>query len=254
MKATLPKNQFKAEFTASPQRARRGIWMTMASATSAEICAGSGADWLLFDGEHAPYTVASLLDQLRAASGYPMPLIVRPVETTPAHIKQVLDLGAQNLLLPMVDTPEQARAAMRAVRYAPRGIRGVGASVARAGNWGRYTSYMEEAEAELFVLLQIESREALSHLDELLEVEGPDGFFIGPADLGASLGNPPAEELHAIVCDALAKIRAAGLVAGSLAFDDAVAEQYIAAGANFIATTADSTLLVEALAAKFPEG
>lgn len=249
----VPINTFKEEYRTHPEKVHRGIWVTLGSPSATEICAGSGADWILIDGEHAPYTNEGIMEHIRAASSFSTPVIGRPVETTAANIKQLLDIGVRNIVLPMVDSAQEAHQAMEAIRYAPAGMRGVGASVARAGNWGRYANYMDEAEDEIFVLLQIESRQALDNFDEILEVEGLDGFFIGPADLGASLGNPPAEELNAIVCETLRKIRAKGLVAGSLAFDPKTAEEYIAAGANFIATTADSTLLVQAVDALFGE-
>lgn len=146
----------------------------------------------------------------------------------------------------MINSRQQAEDVVAATRYPPRGVRGVGASIARSGQWGRITDYMDTAENELLIIVQVESREALDNLDEIIKAEGIDGIFIGPADLGASLGNPPADQLDATVCDALARIRRAGLIAGSIALEAATATKYAHAGANLLAIASDTDLLVHA--------
>jgi len=242
----VPRNRLKERLLAE-QGPQLGLWLSSGSSLMTEIAAGSRFDWGLLDGEHGPNHIASLADQLRAIGQYAMTPVIRPAETNRVLIKQVLDAGAQCLLLPMIDTPEDAAAAVAATRYPPRGARGVGASIARAGHWGRIRGYMEEAEAQLCVILQVETREGLSHLDEILRVEGVDGVFIGPADLGASLGNPPQDELDGIVCECLGRIRDAGLVAGSIALEESVAREYVEAGANLLAVASDTDLFVRAL-------
>ncbi|MCS5881454.1 aldolase/citrate lyase family protein [Klebsiella variicola subsp. variicola] len=164
-----------------------GLWLSSTSSYMAEIAATSGYDWLLIDGEHAPEHHSGPLSSaagdcpLRQPAGH----FVRS-RANRSLIKQVLDIGARTLLVPMVDTAEQAREVVSATRYPPIGSRGVGAGVARAARWGRIENYMAEANDELCLLIQVESRTALENLDAILEVDGIDGVFIGPADLSAS--------------------------------------------------------------------
>lgn len=215
----------------------------------AEIAATSGYDWLLIDGEHAPNTIQDLYHQLQAIAPYASQPVIRPVEGNRSLIKQVLDIGARTLLVPMVDTAEQAREVVSATRYPPIGSRGVGAGVARAARWGRVENYMAEANDELCLLIQVESRTALENLDAILEVDGIDGVFIGPADLSASMGHrgqPGHPEVQKVILDGIATVRAAGKAAGVLATDPALAQQYLDAGALFVAVGVATTLLVKA--------
>ncbi len=174
-----------------------------------------------------------------------------------ALIKQYLDLGLQTILVPMVDTPEQAQAIVRAMRYPPEGIRGMGG--ARASRWGRYPAYAKEANDQVCLLVQAESREALANLDAIAAVEGVDGIFIGPADLSASLGhvgNPDHPEVQAAIEDAIARIQRAGKAAGILTPDEALARKYLELGALFVAVGLDTNLLARstsALAARFKD-
>ncbi|WP_316668413.1 aldolase/citrate lyase family protein [uncultured Propionibacterium sp.] len=242
----VPRNGLKERLLAG-REPQLGLWLSSGSSGMAEIAAGARFDWGLVDGEHGPNSIVSILTQLRAIEPYGMTPVVRPAEASRVLVKQVLDVGAQCLLLPMIGTPEEAAEAVAATRYPPRGVRGVGASIARAGRWGRIGNYMAEAEEQLCVILQVETREGLSRIDEVLRVEGVDGVFIGPADLGASLGGPAADELEAIVCECLRKIRGAGLVAGSIALEEGTARRYSAAGANLLAVASDTDLFVRAL-------
>src|ERR1700688_4930941 len=152
---TLPKNLFKTALTMqSPQI---GLWLALADAYSAEICAGSGVDWLLIDGEHAPNDLRSILAQLQAVAPYPVTPVVRPPVGDPALIKQLLDLGVEVLLIPMVESAAQARALVAATRYPPDGIRGVGSALARASRWNRVGGYLKGAAETVSLLVQIES-------------------------------------------------------------------------------------------------
>lgn len=210
-----------------------GLWLSSTSSYMAEIAATSGYDWLLIDGEHAPNTIQDLYHQLQAIAPYASQPVIRPVEGSRSLIKQVLDIGARTLLVPMVDTAEQAREVVSATRYPPVGSRGVGAGVARAARWGRVENYMAEANDELCLLIQVESRTALENLDAILEVEGIDGVFIGPADLSASLGHPDDAghpDVQRVIEQSIRRIRTAGKAAGFLAVDPAMAEKCLAWG------------------------
>ena len=227
-----------------------GLWLSSTSSYLAEIAATSGYDWLLIDGEHAPNTAQDLYHQLQAIAPYSSQPVIRPLEGSRALIKQVLDIGARTLLIPMVDDAKQAREVVAATRYPPEGVRGVGASVARAARWGRVENYMAQANEEFCLLMQMESKAALENLDEILEVEGIDGVFIGPADLSASLGYPDNAghpEVQRIIEQSIRRIRNAGKAAGFLAVDPAMAEKCIAWGANFVAVGVDTLLYSEAL-------
>ena len=223
-----------------------GFWLGLASPYTAEISAGAGFDWLLIDGEHAPNDIQSVLAQLQAIAPYPTSAVVRPAEGTSVIIKQLLDIGAQSLLIPMVESAAQAAALVQACHYPPHGIRGVGTALARAAAWGRHHDYLEKANAEICLLLQVESRAGLEALDEIVNTAGVDGVFIGPADLAASLGylgQPAHPEVKAIIEQALKRIRAAGKSAGILATDQALAEHYRDCGAQFIAVGVDTLVL-----------
>lgn len=234
-----------------------GLWLGLCSPYSAELLAGAGFDWLLIDGEHAPNNVQTTLSQLQAIAPYPSQPVVRPPWNDPVIIKQLLDIGAQTLLLPMVQNAEQAKQAVRATRYPPAGIRGVGSALARASRWNRVPDYLTRANNEMCVIVQVETREAMNNLPEILKVEGVDGVFIGPADLSADMGfsgNPNHPEVKAAIEKAIVQIRAAGLAPGILMAAPEVAEHYLKLGALFVAVGVDTTLLArtaEALAAKF---
>jgi 2-dehydro-3-deoxy-L-rhamnonate aldolase len=244
----IPKNRFKEAIAKG--EVLYGLWLSTASPYMAELAAGADYDWLLIDGEHAPNTIQTVLGQLQAVAPYPAYPVVRPLEGNTALLKQVLDIGAQTVLVPMVDTAEDAKRMVAALRYPPNGQRGVGASIARASRWGRVSGYMAKAESELCLLVQVESREALGNLDAIMAVEGVDGVFIGPADLSASMGHPDDAghpEVQAAIEDCLKRIRAAGKAAGTLCTDPAAARKCIEWGANFVAVAVDTVSYVEAL-------
>ena len=234
-----------------------GCWVGLANPYAAEISATAGFDWLLIDGEHAPNDIGSLSGQLAAVLASASLPILRPVNDDPALLKQVLDIGAQSLLVPMVETADQARAIVRATRYGPQGMRGVGASLARAGGFGMIDDSVSTANAQICLILQVESRAGLAALDEILTLEGVDGVFIGPADLAADMGHPGDSghpEVRSAVLNALVRIRAAGKTAGVLATDASFIDDCRAAGANFLGVGVDVALFAGAmrtLAAKY---
>lgn len=253
-----PVNPFKKAL--AEQRAQIGLWLGLANSYTAEICAGAGFDWLLVDGEHAPNDLQTLLTQAQAIAGYPQTHAVARVpmghgELGQSLIKQYLDIGYTSLLVPMVDTPEQAAAIVRCTRYPGQGLRGVAGG--RASRWGRYPQYAREANEQVCVLLQAESRAALENLDAIAAIEGVDGIFIGPADLAASMGhtgNAGHPEVQAAIDDAIRRIVRSGRAAGILAADETLARHYLALGATFVAVGLDTSLLARAtseLATKF---
>jgi len=223
-----------------------GLWAALADAYVTEVLATAGFDWLLIDNEHAPNDVRSTLAQLQAVAAYPVHPIVRPVRSDTALIKQLLDIGAQTLLLPMIDTAGQAREAVAATRYPPAGVRGVGSALARASRWNRISGYLASAADELCVLVQVETVTALENLRDIADVPGVDGVFFGPADLSASmgfLGQPGETAVREAIRSGIRTVRAAGKAAGVLAPDRAFAQEYIDAGANFVAVGTDTGLL-----------
>lgn len=256
-----PVNSFKQALI--DRRPQIGFWLSLAHATSAEICAGAGFDWLLIDGEHSPNGLQELMAQAQAIAAYPQThAIARVPVGDPVLIKQYLDIGLQTLLVPMVDTAEQAALLVRACRYpqddGQGGIRGMAGG--RASRWGRYPNYAKEANEQVCLLVQAETTESLKHLDAIAAVPGVDGVFIGPADLSASMGhvgNPGHPEVQAAIEDAIARILRAGKAPGILTTDEAQAHHYLALGAVFVAVGLDTQVLARqtsALAGRFKTG
>jgi 4-hydroxy-2-oxoheptanedioate aldolase len=248
-------NKFKSAL--AEKRPQIGLWLSLANAYTAEICATTGFDWLLLDSEHAPNDVRGVLAQLQAVAAYPAHPVVRPVTGDVALIKQLLDIGAQTLLVPMIDTAEQARHMVSAMRYPPEGIRGVGAAAARASRWGGRADYLDRANDEVCLLVQAETGLALQNIEEICAVDGVDGVFIGPADLAASLGHrgkPGHPEVQAAIEDAMRRIIACGKAAGTLVSDTALAQRYLDLGCTYVAVGLDARLLAtgaRALRAEF---
>ncbi len=251
-------NRFKREIAAG--RHQIGLWQALACAYTAEICAGAGFDWLLIDGEHAPNDIPLILAQLQAVAAYPVEAVVRLSCADPVQVKQLLDLGARTLLVPMVESAEQAVKMVRATRYPPRGVRGVGSAIGRASRWNRVDRYLQTAEDDICLLLQIESVEGLKNLDSIAATDGVDGIFIGPSDLAAALGHlgdPTAASVQQAMEDAIARLVGVGRAAGILMADEHLTKRYLALGASFIAVGTDVTILArgaEALARAFGGG
>lgn len=250
-------NTFKQRLRSG--QAQIGLWLGLANPYCAELAANAGFDWLLIDGEHAPNDLRSLLGQLQAVAPYASQPVIRPVIGDTALIKQVLDLGVQTLLVPMVESAEQARELVRATRYPPSGVRGVGSALARASRWNTVPGYLDQANEQMCLLVQIENREGLANLDAIAAVEGVDGVFIGPADLSAAMGhrgNPGHPEVQAAIEDAIVRVQRAGKAAGILSADETLARRYLELGAAFVAVGVDTTVLMrglQGLAAKFKD-
>lgn len=253
----LKRNAFKHALAQG--KLQIGLWCSLCSNIAAEIVSDSGFDWLLLDTEHSPNEVPDILAQLQASQGGCSSAIVRPAWNDPVLIKRYLDIGAQTVLLPYVQNAEEARRAVAATRYPPAGIRGVTGS-GRASRYGRVTGYLERATDEICVLVQVETREALTELDKIAGVPGVDGVFIGPSDLSASfgrIGNPAHPDVQAALEDAAKRIRKAGKFAGILTGNEDEARRYIGWGYTFVAVGTDVVLLARAadgLARKFKGG
>lgn len=242
----MPLNPFKRALQAGKQQ--YGFWLGLCNPLSAELCGHCGYDWLLIDAEHAPNDLNTLHTQLLAIENTHSHPVLRLADDNPTTIKQVLDLGAQTLLIPMVETAAQAEALVAAVHYPPAGIRGVGTALARAARWNLVEGYMQQADAEICLIIQIESKKALDNLDAILAVAGIDGVFIGPADLAGSLGHlgkPGHPDVVASIENAIEKIRASGKAAGTLVADPVLARQYEDKGVQFLALGVDTLVLAK---------
>jgi 4-hydroxy-2-oxoheptanedioate aldolase len=251
----IPTNAFKRALRAGTPQI--GLWVGLADSYVAELLATVGFDCLVIDAEHAPNDPRSVLPQLQAMAPYPVHPIVRPVHGSVALIKQYLDIGAQTLIIPMVETPEQARQMVAATRYPTRGVRGVGSALARSSRWNQVDDYLGRSDAEMCVFVQVESIKALANLEAIAAVDGVDGVFFGPADLAASmdlLGKPSDPCVQAAILTGIATVKKAGKAAGTLTSDRKLAREYLQHGALFVAVGVDTTLLATAareLAAQF---
>ena len=252
MTMTNNTNAFKQAL--ANQQAQIGLWLSLANAYTSEICAEAGFDWLLLDGEHAPNDLRSMLAQLQAIAPFPAshPIGRIPLghgEAGVANIKQYLDLGFQTLLVPMVDTPEQAQQLVRATRYPQAddksGLRGMAGT--RASRWGRRPNYAREANDSICLLVQVETQSGLDHLEAIANTPGVDGVFIGPADLSAAIGHPgnaTHPEAQATIDEAIRRIVKTGKAAGILTSDETLGRHYLALGATFVAVGLDINILV----------
>ncbi len=229
-----------------------GCWLNLGSAAAAEMAGGAGFDWALIDGEHAPYDVTAIQAQLRALAAFEISPVVRVPVGRDWLIKQVLDLGVESLLVPMVEDADQAAALVRATRYPPEGVRGVGAAVARATGYGADGEYIAQVNEQICLIVQAESLRALENLEAIAATPGVDAVFIGPSDLAADMGfagRPDAPEVQAAITDAIGRIRAVGKAPGLLDFTPERFAGYREMGVGFLAVAADVTLLRGAMQA-----
>ena len=220
----------------------------MRSNVSAEIVGHAGFDWILLDTEHAPNDVPDVLGQLQAmATGTAEP-VVRCAWNDPVLIKRILDVGARSLLVPFVQNADEARRAVAATRYPPEGVRGVAVGT-RATRWGLRLDYLNWANSQMCVIVQIETRAALAQIEAIAAVVGVDGLFIGPSDLAADMGhlaNVGHAEPQAAFKDAVTRIRAAGKAAGILSGDQAAVQRFLDMGFSFVAVGSDTNVLAQA--------
>ena len=250
----MPHNTFKHAIAKG--QLQIGLWCSLCSNITAEIVAHSGYDWLLLDTEHSPNEVPDVLSQLQAVQTGTASAIVRPAWNDMVLIKRFLDIGAQTLLIPFVQTPEEARSAVAATRYPPSGIRGITGS-GRASRYGRVKDYLKNASSEICLLVQVETKSALDQIEKIASVEGIDGVFIGPNDLSASfghLGNWGHADVQAALKDAAVRLKKIGKAAGILTPNEEEAKRFIEWGYTFVAVGSDLGLLAknaDALAKRF---
>ena len=250
----LPRNTFKHSIAKGELQI--GLWCSLCSPITAEIVCHSGFDWLLLDTEHSPNEVPDVLSQLQAVQTGSASPIVRPAWNDIVLIKRLLDIGAQSLLIPFVQTAEEARRAVEATRYPPGGIRGITGS-GRASRYGRVTNYLKNASQEICLLVQVETKSALDRIEEIASVDGIDGIFIGPNDLAASfghIGNWAHPEVQLALEDAVRRLKKIGKPAGILTPNEEEAKRFIQWGYTFVAVGADLGLLArgaDALAKRF---
>lgn len=242
----LPQNRFKRALRDG--RHQIGLWNSIPGPLVAEMLATCGYDWVVIDTEHAVTDIPDTLSMMQAMAPYRTHAVVRPAANDAVLIKRLLDLGAQTLLIPYVQTAAEAEAAVAAIRYAPRGIRGM-AGMTRATLFGQVAGYAKRAEEELCLILQVETAEALDRIAEIAAVDGVDGLFIGPADLAASMGHP-GDSSHPDVVAAIERgirdICAAGKPAGILTLDPDFARRCMEWGTTFTAVGMDLALLAQA--------
>lgn len=250
----LPVNNFKSGIGSG--RLQIGLWSNLASTTSAEVIGASGFDWILLDMEHGPNELSSVIGQAQVLAGRSSSVIVRPPWNDFVMIKRLLDAGIQTLLVPFVQNADEARAAVRAVRYPPHGIRGFGGTT-RATAYGRVRDYAKKAQSEICLLVQVETDLALEKLEEIAGVDGIDGVFIGPADLAASmghLGDLKAEPVQSAVKSAVERLTKIGVPAGIVSSDPDQVQRYIDWGFGFVAVGSDGDILArntDTLVARF---
>jgi 4-hydroxy-2-oxoheptanedioate aldolase len=244
-----PKNLFKAGLAAGQRQL--GIWNTIGGNTVPELLGGSGFDWVLVDCEHAAIETVEVLPALQAIGQNPdTSAVVRVAANDPALFKRVLDMGAQTVMVPYVQTAGEAAAAVNAMRYGPNGMRGM-AGMTRATRYGQVEDYYNKAEEELCLIVQVETLEGLGNLDAIAQTDGVDAVFIGPADLSASMGlrgQVTHPNVDKAITEAITKLLDMDVPAGVMALDPAVAERYLACGASFVAVAVDLVMLADAVA------
>ncbi len=243
-----PRNRFKEDLRAGKQQL--GIWNSIGGHSVPELLGGAGFDWVLVDSEHAATETIDVLPALQAIGQYPeTAALVRPAANDPTLFKRILDMGAQTLLVPYVQTAEEAAAAVKAMRYGPRGMRGM-AGMTRATRYGKVDDYFATASDELCLVVQVETIQGLENLEAIARTDGVDAVFFGPADLSASMGFPGQlshPEVDAAICDGIKRLGAIDVPAGVMALDPKTAQRYMDQGASFVAVAVDLALLTNAI-------
>jgi 2-keto-3-deoxy-L-rhamnonate aldolase RhmA len=239
----LRENTLKARLKAG--EATVGSWLSVAHPTIAEVMGHSGFDWLIADMEHGLIGLESLQTLVIATQSTPAAALVRVPWNEPVVIKQVLEAGPTGLIIPQVNSPDEARAATQAACYPPQGIRGIGCQ--RAAGFGAYfDQYLQRANGDLFIGIQIEHPRGVAQIREIVAVPGIDMVFVGANDLAASMGllnqtrHPLVQEAIQTV---LAVAREAGVAAGLMAGNSDEANARIAEGFQFVGIGHDVGLL-----------
>lgn len=245
----LPPNEFKKRLLDHDQQV--GLFATLNCPALVELLSGWGFDWVLVDTEHSPTEMADVIEQLRVLEGRGVGSVVRPAWSDRILIKRLLDAGARNLLIPSVDTADEAETAVGFTRYPPEGVRGVSGST-RAASYGQHPGYLGNAAEDICILVQIETATSLRNLEEIAQVPGVDGIFIGPADLAASLGHlgdPQHPEVQHAVDDAFSRLRAIDKPGGYLTLNSREAKSRIQQGVEMIGVATDTSIINSGAAA-----
>lgn len=227
-----------------------GMWLALASPAVAEIAGNAGFDWCLIDAEHGPSDTALILDQLRVLQGTACDAVVRVPSQDAWILKKVLDIGAQTIMVPMVNTGAEAHAVVRATRYPPDGVRGMGASLARASGYGANADYAAQAADDICLILQVETAQALNNLHAIATTPGVDAVFIGPADLAADMGfpgNPQAPAVQEAIRTANGQLASWGVPSGTVVFEPTAVPGQIDQGVTFLGVGGDAILVTKAM-------
>lgn len=240
-------NEFKRNIEAG--KLQYGIAQEIPSAEVAEILATSNIDWLFVDGEHGAHDLRSILDIARAIAPYDVTPVVRIPEAGTGILKQYLDSGINNIIIPKVESGEEVEQIMYWASYAPRGNRGFGATATRAGRYGRISDYLERINDEMMILPQIESKKGMENLDAIASVPGIGGVFLGPIDLAVDMGHG-LNIFHPEVVEAMEyaikRIHELGVPVGTIVVTPEQGKRFAELGASFIATGVDTAFLVQA--------
>jgi 2-keto-3-deoxy-L-rhamnonate aldolase RhmA len=239
-------NAFRHLLKAAGAHPPVGTWIMSASPMVAEAVGHAGFDWGVLDMEHAPADMMEVIHMLQAVSSTKMVPVVRVPWNDAVTIKRVLDAGATTLLVPLVQNADEARQAVAATRYPPQGVRGV-AGMTRASRFGAAHNYLQHANADMGVIVQLETPQALQQLEAIAAIDGVDALFIGPADLSAAMGHL-GQLTHPAVLEqmsrAVKRAKDAGKPIGTLGAAPEIVAQYRAIGFDFVAISSDLSLLV----------
>jgi len=222
-----------------------GLWISLCSNYAADVVATAGYDWALLDMEHSPNEVGVVMSQMQAFQSGDTSTVARPMWNDSVLVKRLMDVGAQSLLFPMVQSVEEAKAAVSATRYPPQGIRGV-SGTQRGNHFGRVSDYFEKVHDETCVIVQIETLHALEQVEAIASVDGVDGVFFGPADLSADmgkLGQVTDAQLWEHIDNGAKRVEAVGKAAGTLVMDAGKASRLLNGGFTFVACGSDLGLL-----------
>ncbi|GAB2995821.1 aldolase/citrate lyase family protein [Amycolatopsis acidiphila] len=235
----------------APDRATTpvGTWLKIASGEPVEIMAYAGFDFVVVDLEHAPLDLQTAYRLINSAAALGMVPLVRVPDKTPSTIQKILDAGAMGILVPHVDTVEQAAAVGQACRFPPHGVRGAGGT-SRAGAWGLRPNaeYLTTGNDDVLCIAQLESVEAIKAAPEMLALDSVDAVFVGAADLSMAMGSTPASpEVLDLIGSATAAAHAVGKRCG-LAFGGVPerAAQAVRDGCDFLLLSNDTSMLAEA--------
>jgi 2-keto-3-deoxy-L-rhamnonate aldolase RhmA len=240
----LPLNRFKRAIVSD--RTPVGVWLSGGGPAAAEALGCVGYDFLVVDMEHAPLDVPQMIEVLRAIAGTATEPVVRPPWNDMVMVKRVLDAGAQTLLFPFVQNADEARRAVAATRYPPEGVRGV-AGTHRASRFGTIDDYVRRANAEICVIVQVETLSAFERLEEIASVPGVDSIFIGPSDLSASmgrLGDAGHPEVQEKLRSGAQACRRLGKPCGIVGANPEMVRRFLDYGFSWVAMSSDLGLMV----------